>query len=726
MAGEPAPDAALLRPGHTCWRIERAQRVAFLVDGGDYFGAVRAAIAAARHSIFILGWDIDSRMLLVPEGANDGFPQPLGEFLNAVVAGRDDLHAYILAWDYAMLYALEREWLPVFQFDWKTHRRLSFHLDNRHPLGACHHQKVVVVDDEVALLGGFDLTKCRWDTCAHECNPPLRKDTSGKPYGPFHDVGAMVDGDCARALGELARDRWQRATGHAPVLPRASSPAAAWPKAVPVDLHDADVALVRTEPAFEGSPGVSEIRALHIEAIAAARRSIFAENQYFTSRTIADALARRLAEADAPEIALVMPANQSGWLETSTMGVLRARLHAGLRAADPRGRYRLYCPLLPWQGAADQCLNVHSKVMVVDDEFLTVGSANLSERSQSLDTECNIAIEARGDPRVRDAIVALRARLLGEHLGAPAEDVAAAVARTGSLHRAIEALNTPQGRRLNAFDPVLDPTVDALTPESEILDPERPLDPDVLVADLLPAPEPRSRVRRHLVLIVLGMLSLAGIALAWRFTPLAGLVDFDALASQASEFTQSPLAPLAVALAYVGGGLLAIPLTLLIGITAVVFGPILGGFYAMTGALLSAAVTYAIGRRLGHDVLRKFAGRRLNRLSQRLGRRGLLAMVIVRLLPIAPYSMVNVVAGASHIGWRDFLLGTAIGLAPGIFGVTLFVDRAVTAIRHPGPVTFAVLAAIVAILVVAGWMIRKQLDAPVHPAAGTASVSHAD
>ena len=129
-------------------------------------------------------------------------------------------------------------------------------------------------------------------------------------------------------------------------------------------------------------------------------------------------------------------------------------------------------------------------------------------------------------------------------------------------------------------------------------------------------------------------------------------------------------------------------------------------------ALLSAAVTYAIGRRLGQGLLRKFAGRRLNRLSQRLGRRGLLAMVIVRLLPIAPYSIVNVVAGASQIGWRDFMLGTAIGLTPGIFGISLFVDRALTAIRHPGPLTFSVLAVIVALLVAGGWMIRRQLGEP--------------
>jgi hypothetical protein len=133
------PDG-LLVPGRNCWRIEGAERVAFLVDGQEYFGAVRAALARARHSILILGWDIDSRMLLVPEGARDGLPEPLGEFLNAIVARERDLHGYVLSWDFAMLYAMEREWLPIYKLDWRTHRRLSFRLDDRHPIGASHHQ----------------------------------------------------------------------------------------------------------------------------------------------------------------------------------------------------------------------------------------------------------------------------------------------------------------------------------------------------------------------------------------------------------------------------------------------------------------------------------------------------------------------------------------------------------------------------------------------------------
>jgi phospholipase D1/2 len=131
VAGAPPPGPSeslppLLVPGRNCWRIERAERAAFLIDGEAYFAAIRDALARARRSFFIIGWDIDSRMELVPGGPRDALPDPLGDFLNAVVAGRRGIRGYILSWDFAMLYAMEREWLPIFKLDWRTHRRLSF------------------------------------------------------------------------------------------------------------------------------------------------------------------------------------------------------------------------------------------------------------------------------------------------------------------------------------------------------------------------------------------------------------------------------------------------------------------------------------------------------------------------------------------------------------------------------------------------------------------------
>ena len=699
-----ARPAGLLVPGRNCWRIEHAHRLSFLVDGRAYFRAVREALRAARHSIFILGWDIDSRMRLVPEGAGDGYPEPLGDFLNAVVARQKHLHACVLSWDFAMLYALEREWLPVYKLDWRTHRRLMFRLDARHPVAASHHQKVIVVDDAIAFVGGFDLTQRRWDTSAHAPQDPLRVDPDGKRYGPFHDVQAVVDGPCARALGDLCRARWSNAGfRHAPApVAAAHDP---WPASAPVDVADVDVAIARTMPEYEDTPAVAELRALHVDAIAAAREHVFMENQYFSSKIVADALAARLDEAHGPDLVLVSHRTESGWLEASTMGVLRARVHRGIAARDARSRFRAYCPDLP--GIDPGCLNVHSKVMVVDDDFLTVGSANLSNRSMGFDTECNLALEARGDPRVRAAIAALRNRLLAEHLDVAPTDVARALDATGRLIPAIESLRG-KARTLVPMTPVVAPEVDALVPDATVIDPERPLVSDAVVREFVPEHAERP-VRGRLLALGALVVAVAVLAAAWRWTPLREWLDLDAIIAYGDRLNDLPGTPALVLLAYVVAGLLVVPLTLLIAATGAVFGPVLGAAYALGGGLLSALVTYLIGRRLGRDTVRRIAGARLNAISRKLAERGLLAMVLVRIVPVAPYSIVNVVAGASHIGLRDFLLGTLIGLLPGVLGIVVFVDRLVATVRRPGVMTFALLAIIAGLLCGAAMVLRRRL-----------------
>ena len=700
----------LLRPNHNCWRIERATRLAFLVDGADYFAAVRTALARARHFFCILGWDVDSRMRLVPEGADDGYPQLLGEFLNELVLQRKSLHGYVLGWDYAMLFALEREWLPLYTWDTGTHRRLAFRLDDRHPVGASHHQKVVVIDDEIALIGGFDLAGKRWDTSEHACDSPLRRDALGMSYAPYHDVGTIVSGPCARALGELCRARWRRAGGQdLPAPPRCElSTDDAWPPAVRPELTDVDVAIARTEPKYEGRNAVNELRHLHLDAIASADRSIIAENQYFTSPEIADAFAHRLAAVDGPEIALVMPANQSGWLEASTMGVLRARLHRQLREADVADRYRLYCPARACDGVDATCINVHSKVLIIDDELLTLGSANLSNRSLCLDTECNIALEAAGNDSIRQAIAGLRDRLLGEHLDAGRDEVGEAIRSHRSLHAAIASFQRPRQRWLDRREPELDPAIDAITPTHDVLDPECPLDPELLISDLLPERHRREAVRLRVLAIGLSIVALAGLAIAWRYTALASYLNVEFLSAQTARLRDSGWAPWMLPVVYVVAGVLMVPVTLLIAVTIAVFGPFVGIAYAFVGAMTSALAAYALGRFLGRNTVRRIAGKRLNELSRRLGKRGLLAMLLVRMIPVAPYAVVNLVAGASHIGWRDYLLGTALGLMPGLVMTTAFVDRAIAAFRSPGADTFATLGVVLAGVLMTGWFIQRR------------------
>src|SRR5436853_7542 len=169
-------------------------------------------------------------------------------------------------------------------------------------------------------------------------------------------------------LGELARERWRRATGvRLPQTDRVASDP--WPPGLAAEVEDVTVAIARTEPAWRERPAVHEIEQLHLDAIARARRSIYLETQYVTAGRIAAALAARLEEPDGPEVVIVVPRVSSGWLKEATMGALRARLLRRLRDADRFGRLRVFYPTVSGL-SADAHVNVHTKLLVVDDVLL--------------------------------------------------------------------------------------------------------------------------------------------------------------------------------------------------------------------------------------------------------------------------------------------------------------------------------------------------------------------
>ena len=318
------PESAIAREGHNCWCVERADRFHCVQDAADYFRWVRQAVLQARHTIFIVGWDIQANVDLVP-GADPPVTNPptrLDQLLAFVVRRRPQLRCYVLIWDHAALYTLERDPLSRWRLGWRMPRQVRFGFDDHHPVGASHHQKIVVVDDAVAFCGGIDLTGHRWDTCAHRLDEPARTTATGKAYGPYHEVQAMLSGPVATRLGALVRDRW-RAVGEEPRPLLAGTAGDLWPADVEPDLVDADVAIARTLPASERDPGARECEQLFLDSIAAARHAVYIENQYFTNNVLGAALAERLRERDGPEVIAVVPKECDGWLERKTMGALR-------------------------------------------------------------------------------------------------------------------------------------------------------------------------------------------------------------------------------------------------------------------------------------------------------------------------------------------------------------------------------------------------------------------
>lgn len=511
----PLAPAFSLQPGRNCWRVAAAERLAFLIDGASYFEAFYRAALNAERSITILSWDIDTRTRLLRNGHDvDGIPTELGPFLRRLLRRKKSLQVHILNWDYSLIYGPERQWVPTVRFGWNSHPRLHFHLNGRHPLGACQHEKLVVIDDTVAFIGGLDLTKRRWDTPEHHQHEPHRVDPDGDTYAPFHDLHTIVAGEVAEALGDLTRLRWHRATGEQLAPSHRRPVSAVWPAGVSVDLSNLSVAVARTQPRSEDQPDVREIEHLYLDAIAAAQRRIFMESQYLTAHRVGEALHTRLSDPHAPEVVIVTRMKSEGWLERHTMDALRARLIRRLREATKPNRFRVYWPTASWM-SADTCIGVHSKLLMVDDSILTIGSANCSNRSMGLDTECNLVIDGTQCETVQTGLTGLRHRLLGEHLGRPASEVGQHEQKVGSIIGTINDLNNGS-RQLREYSYDGDDEVERLLPSTTLIDPERPVEPDQLWHMLVRRSRQRD-VRRHAAILLSSLAFIGGVGLLWRW-----------------------------------------------------------------------------------------------------------------------------------------------------------------------------------------------------------------
>jgi uncharacterized membrane protein YdjX (TVP38/TMEM64 family) len=300
--------------------------------------------------------------------------------------------------------------------------------------------------------------------------------------------------------------------------------------------------------------------------------------------------------------------------------------------------------------------------------------------------------------------------LLGDHCGMPAGEVADALARDPSLVRLVDTLSG-NGHCLRPIDDGRPDRGLLVRLAERVADPRRPLRLSRLVGHLLPrllagrrSPRPvrdsgsrgstshcsnagdvdaRGPGARFLLPVAL-VVGLVALTFAWKYTALADYADPRRVQTLLALDPGNPLSPLMVVAGFVLAGCVAFPVIILILVTAALFGPWLGMAYAAAGVAASAAVFYAAGAWLGSEQLRHLAGRRWPRLSRWLKRRGLLAVVALRVLPMAPFSVVNLAIGASGIGLLDFAIGTAIGMAPGLVALSFVGSRILEIIRNPG------------------------------------------
>jgi phospholipase D1/2 len=415
---------SILNIGCNCWDISDAKETGLLIDGRDYYLAFYRAASMAKRYIFICGWQFDSDVCLVrgqdvPEGNDIG----LLSFLNGLCEKNNDLRIYILAWNFNAIYGIDREWFQKWYFNWTTNDRLKFCFDACHCLGASHHQKFAVVDGAVAFLGGLDLCSSRWDDRDHCADNSNRINTDQNTYGPFHDIQSYHTGSVAGKLAELFRERWRLVCCEELEISRTSA-------TMQVDfagrlpIASRRVAISRTQAKTDDGKqeSIQEIRQLFVDAIDNAERLIYIENQYFSSNAIFGALCKRMKQKGRSQlqIVLVLAKDANAFIEKVSIGIAQAKIIGRLKelAAETRHRLGVYYSACSAEDGQEVPIYIHSKLFLVDDRFLSVGSANMNNRSMGLDTEINVTWEASPNQSgLVESIRKIRANLLAEHIG---------------------------------------------------------------------------------------------------------------------------------------------------------------------------------------------------------------------------------------------------------------------------------------------------------------------
>jgi phospholipase D1/2 len=427
--------ASIFRVGQNCSCLKKIDQMSILIDGHEYFKTFFEVVEQAKKKINIVGWELDAR---IGVGHIDPtFPNDMRDYFNQLVQKKTDLSVNILSWKSSSYLLFGRERYAGAKWKLKTSNRIHFK-EQRHPqLYGTYHEKIAVIDERCAFIGGMDITRKRWDTSDHELNNPLRKDSEGNPYHPIHDVQVICTGEIAAELDNyiINRDHSQKRLN--------TESEEIWPMVLTPQLSDVTGAISQTN----ASENKFEIEELYLDAIESAQDFIYIENQYFSHGVIISKLCEKLSLADGPEIIIILPHSFRGIFERA---IYVNEMNKAIRSLKQADKYQRLAIVYP--GTLDDDLNkfivVHSKLMIVDNNFITLGSANLNYRSMRVDGEMNLSLESLGEKRIEDFIKGSLCRLLSEHLGVTEGDFRQEYESRESVLSTLKVLNSQKKRRL--------------------------------------------------------------------------------------------------------------------------------------------------------------------------------------------------------------------------------------------------------------------------------------
>lgn len=699
------------QPGRNCWRNNHLNNAAMLIDCANFYRAIHDAIGKAQHSIFILGWEIDSGIQLLhgEEARQAKLPSLVLDLLAAKASENPQLQIYLLRWDSSVVFLGDRELAPEFVWTAQTPENLQIYLDDTIPMGGSHHQKIILIDDELVFTGGMDIARQRWDERDHRPIEPERKDANG-PYGPYHDVQIVLDGPVVKDFAELVRWRWENAAGY-PALPYRKGMAQStnkivpsWPEAFPPFFHDMTCAIARTLPQMDKNQEAHEVKQMYLDLISQAEDFIYMENQFFTQLEIAEALNRRLKEKPRLRIILVSSYNPQGIFERESMWAGRIDFKKTLEDGIDKNRVRMVCSGILGPDGKTYYKRIHSKITVVDQDFLCVASSNINQRSMSMDTECDIVLQARNQEQAAN-IAFVRNDLLAEHTGRHPHEVADLIEHHASLDTLLGDQSS-RNYRLYEIDDSQFTTKSLQNVVTPLADPTEPL----IGGSQMVLKSTFRNPRKHKLLVALVVLIFIG-GLIFFIREHLNWFTSERIQSFLESSRSSPWAFPMVLGVYIVGGFILFPVTVTSLITAAVFGVIWGPIYGLSGALTSAALMFVIGRWVGLKGARPLIGDRIRSLDRQFQKTGILGVTALRLIPIAPFTLVNLAAGISSVSFFDFIAGSFLGFLPAFVAKGIVGDSIVQVFLNPTDNTLIYLGVGLVLwiaMVVASYLLAKR------------------
>jgi phospholipase D1/2 len=417
---------SIFRPGHNCWKTNRAEHLSLLIDADNYYRAFFDVTSRAQNCIEITGWELDPYLYL--SKVDRSMPDNFRQYLNDLTLKNKKLKIHVLVWKAFFYLRFGRERFTKMRWRLLTSSSLVYNSGRTPFFFASYHEKVVIVDDTCAFIGGMDLAQKRWDTSDHRPDNPLRKAEHGKAYSPAHDLQLVLSGDIAKDLKAVIHKRED-----ADFQNNETNLSELWPKDYPPELENVDVAIMRTDPKEKAW----EIKHFYEDAIVSAKEFILIENQHMTSKGLINLLCKRLCEEDGPEVIIITSLNYQGFFERAVYIDGRNKYLKELRKADIHGRLIVTFPSMVSQNGP-KYITVHSKLLIVDNQLMSIGSANLNNRSMEVDNEINIGIEVQDDSNETEKFISTCVvRLLSEHLDTSREEFIKEYQNKGSLLQAI-------------------------------------------------------------------------------------------------------------------------------------------------------------------------------------------------------------------------------------------------------------------------------------------------